>query len=174
MPEKELETLYKSLELINPEGENFDPSEFITLCNLKTKNYLHTHKIRNPQHCKVNEVSACPYTSSHILEYDLWKIIALENGHSLIYHPFTQKFLGVIETVVVCGDDKFEWKVVDFGRRRNGGFVKFIGVENGKEVGELCMTDQQALLSNHRQLKECRGKHISHLWEINFGECILE
>ena len=74
----------------------------------------------------------------------------------------------------MCADVKYEWKIVDFGKRRNGGFVKFIAQEEGESIGELCMTDKQALLSNHRQLQLCDGKHIGHLWEMNFGECILE
>ena len=48
------------------------------LCNLKTKNYLHTHKIKHPE-CKIfNEISCCPYTSNHIPEYDIWKFIKVE------------------------------------------------------------------------------------------------
>ena len=96
MTERELDSLYKSLEQIAPDGEPFDPNEVITLCNLKTKNFLHTHKIRHPQLTKMNEAAACPYTSSHILEYDLWKLVYVREDYHYIYHPFTQKFLGVI------------------------------------------------------------------------------
>lgn len=94
MSEKELSALETTLTQINLAGEDFDPEEVITLCNLKTKNFLHTHKIKLPTNNKVNEVSACPYTSNHILEYDLWKLIPIEGSSSIhIYHPFTQKYL---------------------------------------------------------------------------------
>ena len=104
----------------------------MTFCNLKTKNYLHTHKIKLPSNSKVNEVSACPYTSNHILEYDLWKIIQIDNSDRVyIYHPFTQKFLGLTKNSEICCDDeKYEWKMKDFGRRRNGGFTKLTAYSN--------------------------------------------
>lgn len=54
MTERELDSLHKSLEQIAPDGEPFDPNEVITLCNLKTKNFLHTHKIRHPHLTKMN------------------------------------------------------------------------------------------------------------------------
>jgi hypothetical protein len=67
MGEKEMDALYTSLTLISPDGQTFHPDELFTLCNLKTKNFLHTHKIQHPDCCKLNEVSACPYNSNHIL-----------------------------------------------------------------------------------------------------------
>ena len=150
--------------MINPEGEDFDANEVFTLCNLKTKNYLHTHKIKIPDHNKLNEVSACPYNSNHILEYDLWKFIKTENNFYYIYHPFTQTFLNFHKNCIVCSPSKKEWKIVDFGRRRNGGFIKIIAIEEEEEVGEVCMMDNQALLPNHRKLSLCTSNHISHLW----------
>jgi hypothetical protein len=45
---------------------------------MKTKNYLHTHKIKHPDSKLYNEVSCCPYTSNHIPEYDIWKFIKAE------------------------------------------------------------------------------------------------
>ena len=75
MKEEELEILYKSLHRINSDGEPHLLNEPVVLCNLKTKNYLHTHKIKHPE-CKIyNEISCCPYTSNHIPEYDIWKFI---------------------------------------------------------------------------------------------------
>jgi hypothetical protein len=35
------------------------------------------------------------------------------------------------------------------------------------------MTDNAGILPNHRNLELCVGKHIGHLWELNFGECIV-
>lgn len=68
---------------------------------------MHTHKIKHPCLKKFNEVSACPYSSNHIIEYDLWKIIPLENDKNYVYHPLTQSFLGVEGGKVVCGVPKF-------------------------------------------------------------------
>jgi hypothetical protein len=66
MKEEELEKLYKSLHRINSDGEIHTLSDPVILCNLKTKNFLHTHKIKHPD-CKLhNEISCCPYTSNHI------------------------------------------------------------------------------------------------------------
>ena len=54
------------------------------MCNLKTKNYLHTHKIRIPDNKFLNEVSCCPYNSNHIVEYDIWKMIKAEVGGPVV------------------------------------------------------------------------------------------
>lgn len=32
------------------------------------------------------------------------------------------------------------------------------------------MTDDRGLITNHRKLQLCTNKHISHLWELQFGE----
>jgi len=77
---EDLEVLYKSLHKINSDGEPHLLTDSVILCNLKTKNYLHTHKIKHPD-CKLfNEISCCPYTSNHIPEYDIWKFIQVEEG----------------------------------------------------------------------------------------------
>ena len=52
MKEDELDILYKSLHKINSDGERHVLTDSIILCNLKTKNYLHTHKIKLPE-CKL-------------------------------------------------------------------------------------------------------------------------
>lgn len=75
MKEEELEILDKSLQRINPLGESHSLSEPLILCNIKTKNYLHTHKIKIPDSRTLNEISCCPYNSNHIAEYDIWKLI---------------------------------------------------------------------------------------------------
>lgn len=41
--------------------------------------------------------------------------------------------------------------------------------DGSTKLGDLCMTDQQGLLANHRKLTLCQANHIGHLWEINFG-----
>ena len=40
-------------------------------------------------------------------------------------------------------ENKVAWKVSSFGPRRNGGFVR---IELVSEGGELCMSEQKALL----------------------------
>lgn len=75
--------MYKSLGRINPEGEPHNLNEPVILCNLKTKNYLHTHKIKLPDNKLCNEVSCCPYTSNHIPEYDIWKMVKAEEVHTI-------------------------------------------------------------------------------------------
>lgn len=52
---------------------------------------------------------------------------------------------------MVCGSAKYEWKIIDFGPKRNGGFIK-ISTECGGEYMEVCMTDQAAILPNHRKI----------------------
>jgi hypothetical protein len=65
----------------------------------------------------------------------------------------------------VCTEEKKEWKIISFGPRRNGGFVKI-----SCEEGELCMTEERGLLSNHKKLDLCKNAHLCHMWEIRFGE----
>jgi dolichyl-phosphate-mannose--protein O-mannosyl transferase len=144
MKEEELDILYKSLHKINPAGETHQLSDPLILCNLKTKNYLHTHKIKVPDSKQLNEVSCCPFNSNHIAEYDIWKLVKAEPELSLpqqplsqealhsedeavsayIYHPFTQRFLNFEKGLVVGSENKKVWSVSSFGRRRNGGFVR--------------------------------------------------
>jgi hypothetical protein len=110
-----------------------------------------------------------------MVEYDLWRIIATENGKNYIYHPLTQTFLGVEGETVVCSQTKTEWEIKDFGRRRNGGFIQLIYNEKAEEDPmQLCMTDQPAILEGHRKVGLCRGNHVGHLWEIDIGECVID
>lgn len=84
MKEGELDILYKSLHKINMMGESHDLNDHLILCNLKTKNYLHTHKIKLPESKLFNEVSSCPYNSNHIPEYDIWKFIKAQETEDLV------------------------------------------------------------------------------------------
>lgn len=111
MKEEELDILYKSLHKINPTGEVHPLNDPLILCNIKTKNYLHTHKIKIPESRTLNEISCCPYNSNHIAEYDIWKLVKAdeqlpptsnpydseqdEEVSVYIYHPFTQRFFNV-------------------------------------------------------------------------------
>jgi hypothetical protein len=120
MKEEELDILYKSLHKINPQGEPHCLNDPLILCNLKTKNYLHTHKIKIPESRTLNEISCCPYNSNHIAEYDIWKLVKTDEPEldpapatgpadsdgdeevaAYIYHPFTQRFFNVEKGNVV-------------------------------------------------------------------------
>lgn len=191
MKEEELDILYKSLHKINPAGEPHHLSDPLILCNLKTKNYLHTHKIKVPDSKLLNEVSCCPFNSNHIAEYDIWKLVRAdpppvpdlpdlpasdlalqtedETVSAYVYHPFTQRFLNFEKGLVVGSENKKVWRVSSYGRRRNGGFVRI-----ECEEGELCMGESKGLLPNHRRLEVCTEKHISHLWEVMFINPDLE
>lgn len=136
-------------------------------CNFKTKNFLHTHKIKldNKQ---LQEVSCCPYNSGHTLEYDVWKLQPVIGGSAnqfYLYHPFTSRYLSVSGGVVCAKPEQYMWTVHPLGKRRNLGFVRFECPE-----GWLCMTDEKALVKGHRQLTVCKLMHISHLWELIFSE----
>lgn len=181
MKDEELELLCKSLHKLNPLGQPHALAEPLILCNIKTKNYLHTHKIKVPDCKHLNEVSCCPFNSNHIAEYDIWKLVKAEDSSGelsasdndnkdesvnvYIYHPFTQRFLRYEKGCVVGSEARQVWNVHSFGSRRNGGFVRISCSE-----GELCMSDSKGLLEKHRKLEVCKEKHISHLWEVMFVE----
>lgn len=180
MKDEELEILYKSLHKLNPLGQPHALADPLILCNIKTKNYLHTHKIKLPDCKHLNEVSCCPFNSNHIAEYDIWKLVRAddhppqpppdcedqdESVDVYIYHPFTQRFLRYEKGSVVGSEARQVWSVHSFGKRRNGGFVRISCSE-----GELCMSDSKGLLEKHRRLEVCKEKHISHLWEVMFVE----
>lgn len=62
---------------------------------MKTKNYLHTHKIKLPECKALNEVSCCPYTSNHIPEYDIWKFILADQTESTQSSPILNEEKGL-------------------------------------------------------------------------------
>lgn len=91
MREEDLKILYKSLHKLSASGETHREEEPIILCNLKTKNYLHTHKIKIPESKLLNEVSCCPFNSNHIAEYDIWKFVkAPPNERKLPHHEMEE------------------------------------------------------------------------------------
>lgn len=100
----------------------------VRFCNFKTKNFLHTHKVKLEGGRGQQEVSCCPFNAGHTLEYDVWKLQPVIGGKSdqfYIYHPFTARYLAV-EGGIVCGrSEQFMWTVHALGKRRNMGFVRF-------------------------------------------------
>lgn len=56
---------------------------------------------------------------------------------------------------MICGSAKYEWKLIEFGPKRNGGFIKITTEVNGERM-EICMTDQPGILPNHRKIELCK------------------
>lgn len=96
MNNEEHDQLLKHLTIIHLDNEEHT-HQFVRFCNFKTKNFLHTHKIKL-EGKQVQEVSCCPYNSGHTLEYDVWKLQPVIGGAAnqfYLYHPFTSRYLAV-------------------------------------------------------------------------------